>query len=118
VKIDTGENVLVHIVGATPNKTTAYFFSYYDYNKLASKTVEEALDLARDSAISSVHGAFLDEQHIQIGGHHGRDVQVRFGENLISNMRLIADGQRFVILTVVTSGQQADSKTFRTFSTH
>ena len=115
VKIDTGDNVLVHIVAATPNKTAAYFFSYYDYNKLASNTAEEAFNLARDRAISSVHGEFLDEQHVQIGGYQGRDVQVRLEENLISNMRLIADGQQLVILSVVTIGQQADSKNVQRF---
>jgi hypothetical protein len=107
--------VVMHVVAATPNKTTAYFFSYYDDPRFASKTVEEVLNLARDGGISGAHGALLDEQRIQIDGHPARDIQARSGMNSMINSRLIADGKRMVDLTVETAGQTVDSKDVQKF---
>jgi hypothetical protein len=77
--------------------------------------VEEVLDLARDGAISAVHGDLLDEQRIQVDGHQARDIQARSEQGSMLNARLIADGQRLVSLTVETAGQEVDSKNVQKF---
>jgi hypothetical protein len=114
-KLEDGGTVVLHMVAATPNKTTAYLFEYFDDPRYASKTVEEVLNLARDGAISRVHGALLDEQRIEIDGHQARDIQARDEVGSIYNTRLIADGRRSVALIVETAGQKVDSKNVQKF---
>jgi len=114
-QLDGGGTAVVKMVAATPNKTTAYIFTYHDDSRFASKTVEEVLNLARDGGIAGVHGALLDERRIQIDGHQGRDIEARSAAGLLLNTRLIADGQRMVILTVETAGQKVDSKNVQRF---
>ena len=73
------------------------------------------LNGGRDGAISKIHGALLDEQRLQIGGHQARDIQARSSQNSMLNIRLIADGQQFFMLTVETAGQKVDSKNVQKF---
>jgi hypothetical protein len=93
LKLETGGTAVMKMVAATPNQTTAYIFTYYDGPGSPGKTVEEKLNLARDGFISGAHGALLDEQLLQIGGHQARDIQARSSQNSVFNLRLIADGQ-------------------------
>jgi hypothetical protein len=115
VQSDGGGTAVVKIVVATPNKTTAYIFTYHDDSRFASKTVEEVLNLARDGGIAGVHGALLDEQRIKVDGHQGRDIEARSAAGSLLNTRLIADEQRIVILTVETAGQKVDSNNVQKF---
>jgi hypothetical protein len=105
----------IHTVYAIPNKSIGYFYSYHDEPRFATMTVEGVFNRIRDGAIRDGHGALLDEQRIEVYGRQARDVQARYGENLIVNTRLIADGQRIVILQVQTAGQKVDSKNVQTF---
>ena len=113
-KLDGGDAVM-HVVYAVPNRSTKYFFTYGDDSRFASKPLDEAFNLWRDEIISSMHGALLDEQRIQIDGHQARDIQARDGAGLNLNLRLIADGPRSIVLEVVTVGQKADSKSVQKF---
>jgi hypothetical protein len=115
VTLETGGTAVMKMVAATPNQTTAYIFTYYDGPGSPGKTVEEKLNLARDDFISGAHGALLDEQHLQIAGHQARDIQARSSQNSVFNLRLIADGQRLVVLEVETVGQTFDSKSVQKF---
>ncbi len=105
----------MHVVAAVPNNSSWYGIEYYDDPDLPSETVEKVLNLARNRIISHLHGALLDEQRIQIDGHQARDIQVRNGLASILNIRLIADGQRLVIVTVETAGEKFDSKDVQKF---
>ncbi len=114
-QLDGGGTAVLHVVYAMPNKSTEYFFMNHDDPRFATMTVEEVLDHARDGVIREGHGAFLDEQHIKIDGRQARDVQARIGENIMINMRLIADGPRIVTLEVETAGQKVDTQNIQNF---
>lgn len=115
VQMDNGDPATLHVIYAMPNKSTRYFFWNHDDPRFATKTVEEVLDRARDGTIREVYGALLDEQRIQVNGRQARDVQARSGENLMINMRIIADGQRLVALQVQTAGQKVDNDNVQRF---
>jgi hypothetical protein len=116
VKLDTGGTAVMKMIAATPDKATLYIFTYYHGPGSAGKTIEEALNGARDGFISGAHGALLDEQRIQIDGHQGRDIQARSATGSVFNTRFIADEQRMIMLSVETAaGLKADSKSVQKF---
>jgi hypothetical protein len=116
VQLDAGGIAVVHVVTATPAKTTSYAFTYYEDPRFTSERVEEELNGARDGSISKVQGTISGEQHLDVDGHPARDIEARARGNSLLNVRLIAVGRRLYMLMVVdASRQRADSKNVQKF---
>ena len=89
-----------------------YMVSYSDHAEktLASTTLEQMLDGARDGVAASIRGEILDEFAISLGNHPGRYVVVRdsTGE-LTLQIRLLLVGRRLYQFGVLTSAGDRSS---------
>ena len=116
VPLDAGGIAVAHTFVATPEKTASYGLTYYDDPRLATETIEEELNRARDGSIAKVQGSIIGERHLAIQGHEARDIDARATGNSLITMRLIAVGQRLYLLMVVdTARQKPDSKNIQKF---
>lgn len=90
----------------------AYFVSFIDYpgNLFENKTIDTALDEARDGIISNTQAQLLKEKMISIKGNPGREIEFQATNGAtFGRVRLFVVKQRLYHIMVTTSKDKKSS---------
>ena len=96
----------------------AYSVSYFDYplGVLQEKTIDRALDDARDGAVANIGGVLVNESKISMGKYPGREITVDVANGVaFVKIKLFLANKRLYQATVTTSKEKSTSNNLRRF---
>jgi hypothetical protein len=112
VPLEGGGTTAVNVITAAPTDHTTYMFTYVEHENIGQKSPDQTLDSAREGGLRKIQGTVLTQKRITVQGYPGLDVQARARGNSLADLRIVAVGNRLVmIMALATVGHDREPKT-------
>jgi hypothetical protein len=110
--IDGGGTKPMTLISVNPTTNTAYMCSYVEDENVASRTPDEALQMARDGSLQKTQGTVITQKRTNLQGYPALEFQARTRGNSVVDSRMVLVGKRlYMIMAVATVEGDREPKT-------